>query len=262
LKLSIIIPCYNEEDTLKPLLDDLFKVKFPIKREIIIVDDGSSKNHREFIEEEIAQKKVTFIKLPKNQGKGIAIRIGLRYAKGDVFVIQDADFEYFPSDIPKLLKPILNNEANAVYGTRFSVIPKNMYKSHFLGNILLTRLTNFLYAVHLTDMETGYKIFTKKILEKLSLNAREFEFEPELTAKIILNGYRIKEIPIKYHYRDFGYAKINWLDGIESVLILLQNRFFINSKIFHFLYNIFKFHFKTIGSKLLDSIFNKFRIRV
>ena len=119
MKLSIIVPCYNEEKTIKPLLNKLFEVKFPIEREIIVVDDGSRKNHKEIIKEEIISKKVKFIRLPKNEGKGIAIRIGLKYASGDILIIQDADLEYSPSDIPKLLEPILNNETEIVYGSRF-----------------------------------------------------------------------------------------------------------------------------------------------
>ena len=251
MKLSIIIPCYNEENTIKLLLNRLFEVEFPIEREIIVVDDGSRKNHKEIIKEEIVEKKVKFIRLPKNQGKGIAVRIGLKHASGDIFIIQDADFEYFPSDIPNLLKPILNKEAHVVYGSRFESFTKMMAKSHLMGNKILTKLTNMLYKTDITDMETGYKLFTKNVLNNISLFAREFEFEPEFTSKVILKGYKIKELPIKYQYRDFGVAKINLLDGIESVLILFQYRYFKNSKFFQYFYNIYKFHFKKIGNKLL-----------
>lgn len=250
MKLSIIIPCYNEEETIKDLLDCLFKVKFPIEREIIIVDDGSRRNHREIIKEEIKTNKIKFIRLPRNQGKGVAIRVGLRYATGDIFIIQDADFEYFPTDIPKLLEPILNKEVNVVYGSRFTTKPKNMAKTHYYANMLLTKITNFIYNVNLTDMETGYKLFTKSVLNNITLNTREFEFEPEITAKIILNGFKIKELPIQYHYRKFGAAKINWLDGLEGGLILFQHRFCPNSKLYQFIYNIYKFHIKKIVNKL------------
>lgn len=261
MKLSIIIPCYNEENTIKPLLDTIFQVKFPIEREIILVDDGSYKNHKQFVLNEINKKKVKFIRIPKNQGKGIAIRVGLKYATGNVFIIQDADLEYLPEDIPILLKPILEHEYEVVYGTRFAEKPKFMAKSHYLANKLLTYITNFLYNITLTDMETGYKLFTKKILNKISLTTREFEFEPEITSKIILNGFKIKEIPINYQYRKFGTAKINWMDGIEGVLILIQQKFCPSSKFFNFLYKVYKFHFKKIMFSLTKFMVQYINIR-
>ena len=260
MKLSIIIPCYNEDNTIKNLLNNLFEVDLSIEKEIIIVDDGSVRNQREFIEEEIRKKRVKFIRLHENQGKGVAIRIGLKYATGDIFLIQDADLEYFPSDIPILLEDILNDGANVIYGTRFKTKPHLMTNSHYLGNILLTKLTNFIYKTKLTDMETGYKLFTKRVLNTITLEAREFEFEPEITAKIVLNGFKIKELPINYHYRKAGYAKINWLDGIESMFILFQNRFCPNSKLYKFLYETYKFHLKIVINKLVK-YFKKLYIR-
>ncbi len=254
MKLSIIIPCYNEEHTIKDLLNSLFDVSFPIEREIIVVDDGSTINHREILEEEINSKKLRFIRIPKNQGKGVAIRVGLKYATGDIYVIQDADFEYFPEDIPKLLKPILNEESEVVYGSRFFKVPEEMAKTHYFANVLLTYLTNLLYGTKLTDMETGYKLFTKNVLNQFDLLTREFEFEPEITSKIILNGYRIKELPIRYQYRKFGNAKINWMDGLEGLLILLQNRFCPSSKMYQFIYRIYKYHFKKIANRLTKFI--------
>lgn len=254
MKLSIIIPCYNEEQTIRPLLASLFSVKFPVEREIIVVDDGSHKNHKEFLDQEIKLNQIKFIRLPRNQGKGIAIRIGLKYATGDVFIIQDADFEYFPEDIPLLLQPILNKETKVVYGTRFAVKPEQMAKSHYKANQLLTNITNFIYKTNLTDMETGYKLFTKEVLDKISLTTREFEFEPEITAQIVMNGYLIKEIPIKYQYRMFGAAKINWLDGVEGLLILFKFRYLPNSKLFQLFYRIYKFHVKKIIFRLTTFI--------
>lgn len=248
--LSIIIPCYNEEQTIKPLLNRILEIDFPIDYEIIIIDDGSIRNQSELIKEEIKLKNIKFIRLTQNQGKGIAIRIGLKYASGDIFVIQDADFEYFPSDIPKLLEPILRDGVNVVYGTRFASRPKFMSKTHYLSNKILTNLTNYIYHIKITDMETGYKLFTKKILNQITLNTREFEFEPEFTAKVTLNGFKIKEIPIRYKYRNFGLSKINWLDGIESLLILYQQRFCPKSKLYQFIYNIYKFHIKKIAFKI------------
>lgn len=254
MKLSIIIPCYNEEQTINPLLNSLFSVKFPIEREIIVVDDGSHKNHKEFLDQEIKNNKIKFIRLPKNQGKGVAIRVGLKYASGDVFIIQDADFEYFPEDIPKLLQPILKNQTKVVYGTRFAQIPKDMAKSHYKANQMLSNITNFIYKTKLSDMETGYKLFTREVLDKIILTTREFEFEPEITAQIAINGYNIIEVPIKYHYRMFGAAKINWLDGVEGLLILLKYRFFPKSNLFHFIYSVYKFHMKRIIFRLTSFI--------
>jgi len=254
LKLSIIVPCYNEEETIKSLLQKLFNTNFPIDREIIVIDDGSKINHKEIVYDEIASKKITFIRLPKNQGKGVAIRVGMKYANGDIFIIQDADLEYNPSDIPKLIEPILNNEVKVVYGSRFFTKPERMSRFHYIGNRILTKLTNLIYDVKLTDMETGYKAFSRKIIKNLKLTAREFEFEPEITSQIILNGYEIKELPIKYHVREFGYAKINILDGIEGALILLKYRYFYDSKLYKFLFNIYKFHFKKIAKIIIKRI--------
>ena len=251
MKLSIIIPYYNEENTIKPLLERIYNQEFPIPIEIIIVDDGSEIPLKELISRELFQNHVKIITLPENQGKGIAIRVGLKYAAGDVFVIQDSDLEYFPEDIPKLLMPIVNNEVKVVYGTRLEKRPKNMAKSHLIGNILLTKITNILYNANLTDMETGYKLFTKEILDKITLNTREFEFEPEITAKIIKQGYRIREMPINYKYREHGVAKINIFDGFEGLLILLRHRFFPHSELFQYLYNVYKFHIKSKLNKLL-----------
>jgi len=251
LKLSIIVPCFNEEDTIKLVLNNLLKVEFPIEKEIIVVDDGSKLNHKKIIHEEINSNKIKFIRLTKNQGKGVAIRVGLKHASGDVFIIQDADFEYYPQDIPKLLNPLLNQSVKVVYGTRFKTKPSLMSRSHYMANKFLTNLTNFLYKAELTDMETGYKLFTKNTLKNINLNCREFEFEPEITAKLLLSGYRIKEIPIEYKYRQYGSAKINWLDGIESLLILLQYRFCPDSKLYQLLYNTYKFHIKKVINKLL-----------
>jgi glycosyltransferase involved in cell wall biosynthesis len=251
LKLSIIVPCFNEEETIKPVLNNLLNVNFPIEKEIIVVDDGSSINHKKIIQEEINSNKIKFIRLTTNQGKGVAIRVGMKHASGDIFIIQDADFEYYPQDIPKLLTPLLNQKVSVVYGTRFKTKPALMSRSHYIANKFLTKLTNFFYNAELTDMETGYKLFTKNTLKDIRLNCREFEFEPEITAKLLLSGYRIKEIPIKYKYRQYGLAKINLFDGIESLLILLQCRFCPHSKLYHLLYNVYKFHMKKVLNKLL-----------
>ena len=240
--LSIIIPCYNEEKTLKPLLEEIFNVKFPIDFEIIVVDDGSQYNHKHLILKEINSGKVKFIRLKENQGKGFAIRVGLKYATGNIFIIQDADLEYQPYDIPKLLNPILKKKTEVVYGTRFSKKPEGMSKSHYTANRLLTFFTRILYNCNITDVETGYKVFTEKALEKIKLNCREFEFEPEITSKF----------PIVYQYRNHGTSKINWLDGFESLMILIRYRYFHNSLSYQYICKIYKFHAKKVLFKIFD----------
>jgi hypothetical protein len=160
-----------------------------------------------------------------------------------------------------LLEPILNEESEVVYGSRFFEIPEDMAKTHYLANKFLTFLTNLLYQTNLTDMETGYKLFTKNVLNRLTLKTREFEFEPEITSKIILNGFKIKELPIRYHYRKFGNAKINWMDGLEGLMILIQNRFCPNSKLFQFFYDIYKNHFKKIVDHLTKFIAKHIHMR-
>ena len=254
MKLSIIIPCYNEDKTLKSLLKEIFNVKFPIEYEIIVVDDGSHNNHKHFILKEINSGKVKFIRLSQNQGKGFAIRVGLKYATGDIFIIQDADLEYIPSDIPKLLNPILKKKTEVVYGTRFLKKPEGMSKSHYMANKLLTLFTRILYNCNITDVETGYKIFTKKVLDKIRLNCREFEFEPEITSKFLLKGYKILEIPIVYQYRNHGISKINWLDGFESFMILIRYRYFHNSQSYQYICKIYKYHVKKVLFKIFDYI--------
>ena len=254
MKLSIIIPCYNEDKTLKSLLKEIFNVKFPIEYEIIVVDDGSHNNHKHLILEEINSGKVKFIRLRQNQGKGFAIRVGLKYATGNIFIIQDADLEYLPDDIPKLLNPILNKKTEVVYGTRFLKKPEGMSKSHYTANRVLTQFTKILYNCNLTDIETGYKVFTKKALDKIRLNCREFEFEPEITSKFLLKGYKILEIPIVYQYRNHGTSKINWLDGFESLMILIRYRYFHKSLSYQYICKIYKYHVKKVLFKLFDYI--------
>lgn len=261
LKLSIIIPCYNEEQTIGNLINNLLKIDFPVKREIIVVDDGSYRNHRDILSNEIKNREIKFIRLPNNQGKGVAIRMGLKYASGNLFIIQDADFEYFPEDIPLLLEPIVKKESKVVYGSRFLKNPDAMTRSHYFANKLLTNITNFIYNSNLTDMETGYKLFTQEVLNKINLNTREFEFEPEITAKIILNGFNIVELPINYHYRKFGAAKINWMDGLEGLLILIQYRYLPLSKLYKWIYHVYKFHVKKILYRLTRFIARTIHIR-
>jgi glycosyltransferase involved in cell wall biosynthesis len=240
LKLSIIIPCYNEEKTIREVLKRVLKLKFHINREIIVVDDGSTFKQINYIEDYIDGENVKYIRLKSNRGKGFAIRVGLKHATGNIILVQDADLEYNPKDIEKLLEPFLQNKSLVVYGTRFKVPNIDMSFSHFFGNKFLTKITNLLYKTNLTDMETGYKLFSIKVLTKFNIEATEFEFEPEITSKLILNGYKIIEIPISYKYRKYSYTKITIFDGLESFFLLVKNKYFISSKLFHKLYLLYK----------------------
>lgn len=231
-KLSIIIPVYNEERTFSLLLDKVLKVKFPIKTEVIIVDDGSKDGTLNVAKVYSKKYKNVFVSLKKNGGKGSAVRLGLKKATGDVFVVQDADLEYDPEDLLKLLT-FINKGYPVVYGSRFKSskghLKNNLftYYLHTAGNQVLSLLTSILYFQWITDMETCYKMFTKDVLKSVgNLEANRFELEPEITAKILRNGYKIKEVSINYHSRSFNEGKkITWRDGLLAVKYLIKYRF-------------------------------------
>lgn len=197
-----------------------------IEKEIIIVDDGSTDGTREILRK-LGRDKYKIIYQPKNQGKGMAIREGLKYVTADVVIIQDADLEYDPQDYHVLLKPILRGEASVVYGSRWLKKhclsrPFNLFK---LGTWLLTWITNFLYRAGITDEPTCYKVFKAEVIKGLPLKCRRFEFCPEVTAKICKRGYRIHEVPISYNARSFSEGKkVNWIDGLHALWVLLKNR--------------------------------------
>jgi len=228
-KLSIIVPVYNEEKTVYQLLKKLNSVNFGLKREIIIVNDGSTDKTDEKILKASRNFKINkIISYLENKGKGHAIRKGIKASSGDIIVIQDADLEYDPRDLKKLLKPILNGDYEVVYGSRFLentdifAIPL-----HFFGNKFLSFITTLLYSKNISDMETCYKMITRNVIKNIKLNANGFEFEPEITAKIIKNGYEILELPIHYKSRSFREGKkINWKDGIKATYCLIKYRFF------------------------------------
>ena len=229
LKLSIIIPVYNEEGTILKIIDRVKKARaFDFKKEIIVVDDFSTDKTRSKLKT-LREKSIKIFYHARNLGKGSAIRTGLKNFTGDVVLIQDADLEYNPDEYEKLLKPIIDKKSDVVYGSRFDVITKNlskMYKLHYIGNLLLTSLTNIFYGAKITDMETGYKVFKRDVIKGISLKARRFDFEPEITAKLLKKGHKIYEVPINFVGRKFKEGKkITWIDGLKAVYYLLKYRF-------------------------------------
>jgi glycosyltransferase involved in cell wall biosynthesis len=223
VKLSIIVPCYNEHSTIAELLERVRAV--PLDKQVIVVDDGSTDGTREILAEQERRGDVEVHLLPRNRGKGAAVQQGLRQVMGDVVIIQDADLEYDPADYPTLLRPIQTGKAKAVYGSRFIGEHKAMYFWHSLGNRLLTLLTNVLFDTTLTDMETCYKVFTADIARKLRLREPRWGFDPEITAQILRMGHRIYEVPISYAGREYYEGKkITWRDGAVVLGVLLRSR--------------------------------------
>ncbi len=236
MKLSIIIPVYNEENTVIKLLDRLKKENTPnIKKEIIVVDDGSIDSTPTLLQKYIkTNKSIKLLKHDKNSGKGSAVKTGIKKATGDYILIQDADLEYHPKYIKDLVKPILENKAKVVYGTRIKRAPNlkdeektSQFLLHYLGNRFLSLITSILYKQWITDMETCYKLFPKKAMNNIKLNARGFELEPEVTAKLLKKGYKILEIPIKASPRGYNEGKkINTIrDGSIALWSLIKYRF-------------------------------------
>lgn len=228
LKLSIIIPVFNEKTTIESVIESVNNTKIDLLKEIIIVDDCSSDGTKEILRR-MNDKSIKIFFHQKNMGKGAAIRTGLKNATGDILLIQDADLEYEPSEYKKLLKPIIDDKTKVVYGSRVEAIRrniKNMNKLHYIGNLLLTFATNILYGAKITDMETGYKVFRKEVIENINIRARRFDFEPEITAKILKNGYKIFEVPIEFKARKFKEGKkITWIDGVKAIYYLVKYRF-------------------------------------
>lgn len=226
MKVSIVMPVYNEKATIQEILRRVRAAPLN-EKEILCIDDCSTDGTREILIEEAEKGDIVLLQHQRNLGKGAAVRTGLSQVKGDIVIIQDADLEYDPEDYPKLLKPILSGRAKVVYGSRFLGEHKAMYFWHAVGNNLLTLLVNILFDSTLTDMETGYKVFTADIAKNLKLDSPRWGFDPELTAKILKMGHRIYEVPISYAGREhFEGKKIRWTDGFTILLTLLKNRFF------------------------------------
>lgn len=226
-RISVLVPVYNEERTILELIRRVRAVELPFQREIVVVDDGSTDGTREALAQEAeGARDLKVIYHAVNRGKGAAIRTALAAATGDVLIIQDADLEYDPRDYPTLLRPIVEGRSQVVYGSRFLGEHKAMYFWHAVGNRFLTLVTNLLYDTTLTDMETGYKVFTAEVARQLRLRSDRWGFDPEITAQILKRGYRIYEVPIAYNGREYWEGKkITWRDGMTVLVTLLRCRF-------------------------------------
>jgi glycosyltransferase involved in cell wall biosynthesis len=225
--ISVVIPVYNEAQTISEILRQVRAVELPYERELIVVDDYSTDGTREILEAEAREHNGTRVFLhAQNLGKGAAVRTGLKQVSGDVVIIQDADLEYDPRDYARLLRPIEEGRTKVVYGSRFLGEHKAMYFWHTLGNKLLTLATNVMFDTTLTDMETCYKVFTSDIARSIRLKSNRWGFDPEITAKILKRGHRIYEVPIAYNGREFWEGKkISWKDGITVMGTLIRYRF-------------------------------------
>ncbi len=225
MKLSVVIPVYNEVDTIKKIIDKVKSIK--ISKEIIIVDDFSTDGTREYLKN-LKDKEIRIFFHKKNQGKSHGVRVGIKESKGDIIIIQDADLEYDPEDYYKLVKPIEQGKTKVVYGTRFPRMKKRLsiFNKYYIANKILTALANIFYNANITDEPTCYKVFDSKVLKSINLKSEKFEFCPEVTAKIRKKGCKIYEVPINYYPRtvDEG-KKINWKDGIEAIWVLIKYRF-------------------------------------
>src|SRR5215212_1754422 len=226
MNLTIVIPVYNEVKNIGEILKRVQATK--LANEIIIVDDGSQDGTRDTLKNIDGKENVRVILHERNQGKGAAVMTGLRAAQGDILLIQDADLEYDPRDYATLLQPIEEGKADVVYGSRFLGAPHRVTMFwHLMANRMLTFMTNILYNTILTDMETGYKVFRREVVEGMNIRAKRFDFEPEFTAKVLKRHHRIFEVPISFNPRDYSQGKkIKLHDAFAAVWTLLKYRFF------------------------------------
>lgn len=226
-KLSIIIPVYNERETILDLIKIVKSVNLTnnLEKEIIIVDDCSTDGTRLLLEKVENEHKIIYHN--KNQGKGAAIRTALGEISGDIIIIQDADLEYNPHEYNNLLKPILAGETSVVYGSRFLKKHQPRYLLFYRGNQFLSWLLSFLHGQKITDIETCYKMIKREVLDGLTLKSNRFNFEPEITSKILKRGHKILELPISYKSRSFSLGKkIKWHDGLAAIFCIIKNRFY------------------------------------
>jgi glycosyltransferase involved in cell wall biosynthesis len=228
MKLSIIIPCFNEINSIEEILDKVNKQKL-YNKEIIVIDDNSTDGSRELLNSKLKDKINTLILNEKNFGKGYSVRRGLNVATGDIILIQDADLEYDPVDYQKLLNPILNNKADVVYGSRFvgSEEKRVLFFWHRVGNLFLTTLSNMFTNLNLTDMENCFKVFKSKKIKDIQLFEDRFGFEPEITAKIAKQKLRVYEVGVKYYGRSYDDGKkITWKDGFSAIRCIIKYSLF------------------------------------
>ncbi|KPJ61331.1 MAG: glycosyl transferase [Planctomycetes bacterium DG_23] len=230
MKLSVCMPVYNEEATLEEIVRRVMEADAGLAKELIIVDDGSTDGTREVLEglkKRYSEEDIKIFYQDPNQGKGAAVRRAFAQATGDILIIQDADLEYDPADYSKLLQPILEGKADVVYGSRFLGGPHRVLLFwHYVGNKFLTTLTNTLYNINLSDMETCYKALKKEVIRSFTLKQNRFGIEPELTAKVAKRGFRLYEVPISYSGRGYEEGKkITWRDGFRALWVLFKYRF-------------------------------------
>lgn len=224
MKLSIVIPCYNERNTIEAIIAAVQAAPIA-EKEIIVVDDCSTDGTRDLLKSSIESRVQRVIYHEHNQGKGAALRTGFAAATGDVVVVQDADLEYDPQEYPLLLEPILRGKADVVFGSRFAGGGPHrvVYFWHMMGNKFLTLLSNMFTNINLTDMETCYKMFRREVIQGITIEENRFGFEPEITAKVARGGHRIYEVGISYYGRTYAEGKkINWRDGFRAIYAILK----------------------------------------
>jgi glycosyltransferase involved in cell wall biosynthesis len=230
MKISIVIPCYNEIKTIEAIVQKVLAVELNgLERELVIVDDGSKDGTRDYLDTLRPDTNFQIIFHEQNQGKGAALRSGFTKATGDIIIVQDADLEYDPNEYPKLLKPIMDGNADVVYGSRFAGGESHrvLYFWHSLGNNVLTLLSNMFTNLNLTDMEVCYKVFKREVLAKIQLKENRFGFEPEFTAKAARAGFVFYEVGISYYGRTYAEGKkINWKDGVRAIYVIVKYGFF------------------------------------
>jgi len=230
MKLSVVIPCYNEVATIREIVRQVKNAPVEVL-EIIVVDDASDDGGREIIQDQIEPIVDKVIYHQKNMGKGAALRSGFKETTGDIVVVQDADLEYDPREYPNLMEPIISGRADVVFGSRFmgGNPHRVVYFWHMVGNRFLTLLSNMLTNINLTDMETCYKMFRREVIQALTIKENRFGFEPEITAKVARRDYRIYEVGISYYGRTYREGKkINWKDGLRAIYAILKYNLFIH----------------------------------